>query len=88
MFERKKSIKFVSLLVLIQLDAGLHRLTVVFIGCFQGSYYSQSSNRTQAQNHRHLLYECWAWWGVWYKHQPLDLIRYKLLSAHFLLAVC
>uniref|UniRef100_A0A3B4UV20 Anoctamin n=1 Tax=Seriola dumerili TaxID=41447 RepID=A0A3B4UV20_SERDU len=28
-----------------------------------------------AENHRHLLYECWAWWGVWYKYQPLDLIR-------------
>ncbi|XP_016889956.1 anoctamin-4-like isoform X1 [Cynoglossus semilaevis] len=59
---------------------GLHRL--LNNNCYEaafplheGSYYSQSSNRTQAQNHRHLLYECWAWWGVWYKHQPLDLIR-------------
>uniref|UniRef100_A0A3P8V4Y3 Anoctamin n=1 Tax=Cynoglossus semilaevis TaxID=244447 RepID=A0A3P8V4Y3_CYNSE len=28
-----------------------------------------------AQNHRHLLYERWARWGIWYKYQPLDLIR-------------
>ncbi|KAF7664480.1 hypothetical protein LDENG_00176140 [Lucifuga dentata] len=42
----------------------------------EGSYHSKNSIRTHgAQNHRHLLYECWAWWGVWYKYQPLDLIR-------------
>uniref|UniRef100_A0A096M943 Anoctamin n=1 Tax=Poecilia formosa TaxID=48698 RepID=A0A096M943_POEFO len=28
-----------------------------------------------AQNQRHLLYERWARWGIWYKYQPLDLIR-------------
>uniref|UniRef100_A0A6Q2X4S2 Anoctamin n=1 Tax=Esox lucius TaxID=8010 RepID=A0A6Q2X4S2_ESOLU len=42
----------------------------------EGSYRSKNSIRTHgADNHRHLLYECWAWWGVWYKYQPLDLIR-------------
>ncbi|XP_069048889.1 anoctamin-4 isoform X3 [Lepisosteus oculatus] len=42
----------------------------------EGSYRSKNSIRTHgAENHRHLLYECWAWWGVWYKYQPLDLIR-------------
>ncbi|KAG7497295.1 anoctamin-4 isoform X1 [Solea senegalensis] len=42
----------------------------------EGSYHSKNSIRTHgAENHRHLLYECWAWWGVWYKYQPLDLIR-------------
>ncbi|XP_037616622.1 anoctamin-4-like [Sebastes umbrosus] len=42
----------------------------------EGSYHSKNSFRTHgAENHRHLLYECWAWWGVWYKYQPLDLIR-------------
>ncbi|KAM4523202.1 anoctamin-4-like isoform 1-T1 [Fundulus diaphanus] len=42
----------------------------------EGSYHSKNSLRTHgAENHRHLLYECWAWWGVWYKYQPLDLIR-------------
>ncbi|XP_013884747.1 anoctamin-4, partial [Austrofundulus limnaeus] len=42
----------------------------------EGSYRSKNSFRTHgAENHRHLLYECWAWWGVWYKYQPLDLIR-------------
>ncbi|KAF3704914.1 Anoctamin-4 [Channa argus] len=42
----------------------------------EGSYHSKNSVRTHgAENHRHLLYECWAWWGVWYKYQPLDLIR-------------
>uniref|UniRef100_A0AAX7TRP0 Anoctamin n=1 Tax=Astatotilapia calliptera TaxID=8154 RepID=A0AAX7TRP0_ASTCA len=36
----------------------------------------KNSIRTHgADNHRHLLYECWAWWGVWYKYQPLDLVR-------------
>ena len=45
--------------------------------CFQGSYRSRNSVRTHgAENHRHLLFECWAWWGVWYKYQPLDLIRW------------
>lgn len=43
----------------------------------QGSYHSKNSIRTHgAENQRHLLYECWAWWGVWYKYQPLDLIRW------------
>uniref|UniRef100_A0A672HEU4 Anoctamin n=1 Tax=Salarias fasciatus TaxID=181472 RepID=A0A672HEU4_SALFA len=42
----------------------------------EGSYHSKNPIRTHgAENHRHLLYECWAWWGVWYKYQPLDLIR-------------
>ncbi|KAI1883858.1 hypothetical protein AGOR_G00236360 [Albula goreensis] len=42
----------------------------------EGSYKSKNSIRTHgAENHRHLLYECWAWWGVWYKYQPLDLVR-------------
>ncbi|XP_023666281.2 anoctamin-4 isoform X2 [Paramormyrops kingsleyae] len=42
----------------------------------EGSYRSKNSIRTHgADNQRHLLYECWAWWGVWYKYQPLDLIR-------------
>ncbi|KAG7456338.1 hypothetical protein MATL_G00251240 [Megalops atlanticus] len=42
----------------------------------EGSYRSKNSIRTHgAENHRHLLFECWAWWGVWYKYQPLDLIR-------------
>ncbi|CAL8405415.1 unnamed protein product [Arctogadus glacialis] len=42
----------------------------------EGSYRSRNSVRTHgAENHRHLLFECWAWWGVWYKYQPLDLIR-------------
>ncbi|XP_017287082.1 anoctamin-4 isoform X2 [Kryptolebias marmoratus] len=42
----------------------------------EGSYRSKNPIRTHgAENHRHLLYECWAWWGVWYKYQPLDLIR-------------
>ncbi|XP_041833415.1 anoctamin-4-like isoform X2 [Melanotaenia boesemani] len=42
----------------------------------EGNYHSKNPIRTHgAENHRHLLYECWAWWGVWYKYQPLDLIR-------------
>uniref|UniRef100_A0A3Q3WL62 Anoctamin n=1 Tax=Mola mola TaxID=94237 RepID=A0A3Q3WL62_MOLML len=42
----------------------------------EGRYRSKNSIRAHgAENHRHLLYECWAWWGVWYKYQPLDLIR-------------
>ncbi|XP_067906284.1 anoctamin-4-like isoform X2 [Heterodontus francisci] len=42
----------------------------------EGSYRSKNSIKTHgAVNHRHLLFECWAWWGVWYKYQPLDLVR-------------
>uniref|UniRef100_A0A5F5Q180 Anoctamin n=1 Tax=Equus caballus TaxID=9796 RepID=A0A5F5Q180_HORSE len=42
----------------------------------EGGYRSKNSIRTHgAENHRHLLYECWASWGVWYKYQPLDLVR-------------
>uniref|UniRef100_UPI00398F364A anoctamin-4-like n=1 Tax=Pristiophorus japonicus TaxID=55135 RepID=UPI00398F364A len=42
----------------------------------EGSHRSKNSIRTHgAVNHRHLLFECWAWWGVWYKYQPLDLVR-------------
>ncbi|XP_074923380.1 anoctamin-4 isoform X1 [Chelonoidis abingdonii] len=42
----------------------------------EGSYRSKNSIRNHgAENHRHLLYECWASWGVWYKYQPLDLVR-------------
>ncbi|XP_043943716.1 anoctamin-4 isoform X3 [Protopterus annectens] len=60
---------------------GLNRL--LSNGCYEaafplheGSYKSKNSIRTHgAENHRHLLYECWAWWGVWYKYQPLDLVR-------------
>lgn len=43
---------------------------------FQGGYKSRHPIKTHgAQNHRHLLYERWARWGMWYKYQPLDLIR-------------
>lgn len=53
---------------------GVASPAVVFL--FQGSYRSKNSIRTHgAVNHRHLLYECWASWGVWYKYQPLDLVR-------------
>uniref|UniRef100_A0A8C1W4X3 Anoctamin n=1 Tax=Cyprinus carpio TaxID=7962 RepID=A0A8C1W4X3_CYPCA len=42
----------------------------------EGSYKSRHPIKTHgAQNHRHLLYERWARWGIWYKYQPLDLIR-------------
>ncbi|XP_040200254.1 anoctamin-4 isoform X1 [Rana temporaria] len=42
----------------------------------EGSYRSKNSIKTHgADNHRHLLFECWASWGVWYKYQPLDLVR-------------
>ncbi|XP_053261819.1 anoctamin-4 isoform X3 [Podarcis raffonei] len=42
----------------------------------EGGYRSKKSIRTHgAENHRHLLYECWASWGAWYKYQPLDLVR-------------
>ncbi|CAG5957893.1 anoctamin-3 isoform 5-T5 [Menidia menidia] len=42
----------------------------------EGGYKSRHSIKTHgAQNHRHLLYERWARWGIWYKYQPLDLIR-------------
>ncbi|XP_044133326.1 anoctamin-4 [Bufo gargarizans] len=42
----------------------------------EGGYRSKNSIKTHgAENHRHLLFECWASWGVWYKYQPLDLVR-------------
>ncbi|KAM9313105.1 anoctamin-4 [Gastrophryne carolinensis] len=42
----------------------------------EGSYRSKNSIKTHgAENHRHLLFEYWASWGVWYKYQPLDLVR-------------
>ncbi|XP_068128907.1 anoctamin-4 isoform X2 [Hyperolius riggenbachi] len=42
----------------------------------EGSYRSKNSIKTHgAENHRHLLFECWASWEVWYKYQPLDLVR-------------
>ncbi|XP_067850194.1 anoctamin-3 [Heptranchias perlo] len=42
----------------------------------EGSYKSRHPIKTHgALNHRHLLYERWARWGMWYKYQPLDLIR-------------
>uniref|UniRef100_A0A4W3JJK4 Anoctamin n=1 Tax=Callorhinchus milii TaxID=7868 RepID=A0A4W3JJK4_CALMI len=42
----------------------------------EGSYKSRLPIKTHgALNHRHLLYERWARWGMWYKYQPLDLIR-------------
>ncbi|KAM9570381.1 anoctamin-4-like isoform 3-T4 [Salvelinus alpinus] len=42
----------------------------------EGGYRSRHPIETHgAQNHRHLLYERWARWGMWYKYQPLDLIR-------------
>ncbi|XP_067902590.1 anoctamin-3 isoform X2 [Heterodontus francisci] len=42
----------------------------------EGSYKSSHPIKTHgALNHRHLLYERWARWGMWYKYQPLDLIR-------------
>nr|DBA30962.1 TPA: hypothetical protein GDO54_006883 [Pyxicephalus adspersus] len=42
----------------------------------EGGYRSKNSIKTHgADNHRHLLFECWASWGVWYKYQPLDLVR-------------
>ncbi|CDQ97051.1 unnamed protein product [Oncorhynchus mykiss] len=42
----------------------------------EGGYRSRHPINTHgAQNHRHLLYERWARWGMWYKYQPLDLIR-------------
>ncbi|XP_055522089.1 anoctamin-3-like isoform X2 [Leucoraja erinacea] len=42
----------------------------------EGSYKSRHDIITHgALNHRHLLYERWARWGMWYKYQPLDLIR-------------
>uniref|UniRef100_A0A8D0GCK5 Anoctamin n=1 Tax=Sphenodon punctatus TaxID=8508 RepID=A0A8D0GCK5_SPHPU len=41
----------------------------------EGSHKSRHPIKTHgAQNHRHLLYERWARWGMWYKYQPLDLI--------------
>ncbi|XP_061273024.1 anoctamin-4 isoform X4 [Bos javanicus] len=48
----------------------------------EGSYRSKNSIRTHgAVNHRHLLYECWASWGVWYKYQPLDLVSKEVCQA-------
>ncbi|KPP60037.1 hypothetical protein Z043_121993, partial [Scleropages formosus] len=42
----------------------------------EGGYRSRHPIKTHgALNHRHLLYERWARWGMWYKYQPLDLIR-------------
>ncbi|XP_019482637.1 PREDICTED: anoctamin-3 isoform X2 [Hipposideros armiger] len=42
----------------------------------EGAYKSSQPIKTHGpQNNRHLLYERWARWGMWYKHQPLDLIR-------------
>ncbi|XP_007578648.1 anoctamin-3 isoform X2 [Poecilia latipinna] len=42
----------------------------------EGGYKSRHPIKTHgAQNQRHLLYERWARWGIWYKYQPLDLIR-------------
>ncbi|XP_039198156.1 anoctamin-3 isoform X3 [Crotalus tigris] len=42
----------------------------------EGSHKSRHPIKTHgAKNHRHLLYERWARWGMWYKYQPLDLIR-------------
>ncbi|KAJ8002509.1 hypothetical protein DPEC_G00159640 [Dallia pectoralis] len=42
----------------------------------EGGYNSRHPIKTHgAQNQRHLLYESWARWGMWYKYQPLDLIR-------------
>ncbi|KAJ3595902.1 hypothetical protein NHX12_002314 [Muraenolepis orangiensis] len=42
----------------------------------EGGYKSRHPIKTHgAENHRHLLYERWARWGIWYKYQPLDLIR-------------
>ncbi|XP_008410264.1 anoctamin-3 isoform X3 [Poecilia reticulata] len=42
----------------------------------EGGYKSGHPIKTHgAQNQRHLLYERWARWGIWYKYQPLDLIR-------------
>uniref|UniRef100_A0AAQ5X037 Anoctamin n=1 Tax=Amphiprion ocellaris TaxID=80972 RepID=A0AAQ5X037_AMPOC len=47
-----------------------------FFLSYQGGYKSRHPIKTHgAQNHRHLLYERWARWGIWYKYQPLDLIR-------------
>ncbi|EGW07912.1 Anoctamin-3 [Cricetulus griseus] len=41
----------------------------------EGAYKSSLPIKTHGpQNNRHLLYERWARWGMWYKHQPLDLI--------------
>ncbi|KAJ4924861.1 hypothetical protein JOQ06_003811 [Pogonophryne albipinna] len=55
----------------------------------EGSYHSKNSIRTHgAENHRHLLYECWAWWGVWYKYQPLDLISYGEVSCLIEEVIC
>uniref|UniRef100_A0A663MUY8 Anoctamin n=1 Tax=Athene cunicularia TaxID=194338 RepID=A0A663MUY8_ATHCN len=54
---------------------GLNRL--LSNGSYEAAFpLHENSIRTHgAENHRHLLYECWASWGVWYKYQPLDLVR-------------
>uniref|UniRef100_UPI00358E4EFF anoctamin-4-like n=1 Tax=Myxine glutinosa TaxID=7769 RepID=UPI00358E4EFF len=42
----------------------------------EGSYKgTRPITQNGADNHRHLLYERWARWGMWYKYQPLNLIR-------------
>ncbi|KAJ1182000.1 hypothetical protein NDU88_007198 [Pleurodeles waltl] len=49
----------------------------------EGSYKSRHPIKTHgAQNHRHLLYERWARWGMWYKYQPLDLISKEICEAN------
>ncbi|ELK15991.1 Anoctamin-3 [Pteropus alecto] len=47
-----------------------------------GAYKSSQPIKTHGpQNNRHLLYERWARWGMWYKHQPLDLISQEICKA-------
>ncbi|XP_073203903.1 anoctamin-3 isoform X4 [Lepidochelys kempii] len=49
----------------------------------EGSHKSRHPIKTHgAQNHRHLLYERWARWGMWYKYQPLDLISKEICEAN------
>ncbi|XP_029771415.1 anoctamin-3 [Suricata suricatta] len=48
----------------------------------EGAYKSSQPIKTHGpQNNRHLLYERWARWGMWYKHQPLDLISQEICKA-------
>uniref|UniRef100_A0A8C7BR20 Anoctamin n=1 Tax=Neovison vison TaxID=452646 RepID=A0A8C7BR20_NEOVI len=48
----------------------------------EGAYKSNQPIKTHGpQNNRHLLYERWARWGMWYKHQPLDLISQEICKA-------
>ncbi|XP_074649330.1 anoctamin-4-like [Tubulanus polymorphus] len=60
---------------------GIRRLLNIeaFSACYplhEGSYTSEHSLLTEgAMNERHLLYEAWARPRMWYKYQPLDLIR-------------